>query len=346
MEEDSTRKVFTLTILLFLLVLSFFIIKPILFSIIYGIILAFIFTPINKFLNKKIKSKTISAGLICLFLIVMIVIPFWFLTPILIEQSFKLFLATQNLDLVTPMKKIFPSIFASDAFSNEVGNVIQSFITKTTQSITNGFSDLILNFPILLLQLFVAFFVLYYILKDSDELVEYIQSLSPFSKEIDKKIRDYTINITRSVIYGQIIVGIFQGVISGVGFFIFKVPNALLLTFIAIIASIIPILGPFIVWIPVVLYLIISENTSAALGVLIFGLIASTVDNFLRPLIVSRRTKLNSSIILIGMIGGFLLVGMLGFILGPLILAYLLIILEIYRNKKTPGIFLKPEENN
>lgn len=346
MEEDSTRKVFTLTILLFLLVLSFFIIKPILFSIIYGIILAFIFTPINKFLNKKIKSKTISAGLICLFLIVMIVIPFWFLTPILIEQSFKLFLATQNLDLVTPMKKIFPSIFASDAFSNEVGNVIQSFITKTTQSITNGFSDLILNFPLLLLQLFVAFFVLYYILKDSDELVEYIQSLSPFSKEIDKKIRDYTINITRSVIYGQIIVGIFQGIISGVGFFIFKVPNALLLTFIAIIASIIPILGPFIVWIPVVLYLIISENTSAALGVLIFGLIASTVDNFLRPLIVSRRTKLNSSIILIGMIGGFLLVGMLGFILGPLILAYLLIILEIYRNKKTPGIFLKPEENN
>ena len=91
----------------------------------------------------------------------------------------------------------------------------------------------------------------------------------------------------------------------------------------------------------VVIYLIIAGSLFSALGVTIFGTFASTVDNFLRPVIVARRTSMHSALILIGMIGGLFLFGILGFILGPLILAYLLIILEIYRNKRVSGIFVK-----
>ena len=69
-----------------------------------------------------------------------------------------------------------------------------------------------------------------------------------------------------------------------------------------------------------------------------------TPENFYKPIFISRRTKLNSSIILIGMIGGLFLFGILGIILGPLILAYLLIILEIYRNKKLPDVFIQQPE--
>ena len=126
------------------------------------------------------------------------------------------------------------------------------------------------------------------------------------------------------------------------GFFSFGVPNALLLTFFAIIAGIFPVIGTAIIWVPVAIYLFISGNTFAALGIMIFGLISSMVDNLIRPIIVSKRTTLSPGVILIGMIGGLLFFGVLGFILGPLIIAYLVIILEIYQNRKVEGILIQP----
>jgi predicted PurR-regulated permease PerM len=202
----------------------------------------------------------------------------------------------------------------------------------------NSFSQILTSLPTLVLQIFVASFIFYYFLRDGDQFVEYIKSLMPFSKEIEKKIFTYTKEITFSVIYGQIIVGIIQGIILGIGLFIFGVPNALILTIITIFVSILPIIGPFVIWVPVSVYLLSQGNTVSAIGVGFFGIIASSIDNILRPLIVSRRTKLHSAVVLTGMIGGLFLFGILGLIIGPLILAYLLIILEIYRNKKSPGL--------
>ena len=142
-----------------------------------------------------------------------------------------------------------------------------------------------------------------------------------------------------SVIYGQVVIGIVQGLAVGLGFFIFKVPNALFLTLLASLAGIFPIIGTTIIWAPVVIYLLIAGNTFPALGVLVFGLISASIDNLARPVFVSKRTQMHSALVLIGMIGGLLLFGVIGVILGPLIIAYLLIVLEIYRNKRSPGIF-------
>jgi len=167
----------------------------------------------------------------------------------------------------------------------------------------------------------------------------------PFSKDVQKKCFDYTKGITGSVIYGQIIIGMVQGVLTGAGFLIFGVPNALLLSLLAILVGVLPIIGTTIIWLPVVIYLFIGGNTVPALGVMAFGLMSNIVDNFIRPVIVSKATKMHSGIVLVGMIGGLFFFGVLGLILGPLILAYLLIILELYRNKKTPGFFIQEEEN-
>jgi predicted PurR-regulated permease PerM len=193
------------------------------------------------------------------------------------------------------------------------------------------------------LHLLVASFAFFFALRDHEEIVEYVRSLLPFSKDVEKKLFDYTKGITNSVIYGQIVIGLIQGVISGLGFFIFGVPNALLLTLLATLAGVLPIIGTGIVVVPVVAYLFLAGNTVPAIGVSIFGIISSTIDNILRPIIVSRRTQIHSAIILIGMISGLFLFGVLGLILGPLILAYLIIILEIYRKKRSPEFLIKNE---
>lgn len=340
MEEAYFKKIVTTVLLVALIVLSFLLVKPIILSIILGLLLAFIFSPVQDKLVKIVKSKNISVSLICLVLIVLLIVPFWFLIPVLIDQSINTYLAAQQMDFVTPMKKFFPSLFASQDFSNEVGSIIHSFVTKSANSLMNSFSDLILNFPTLFLQVSVILFTFFFVLRDKEHLLAYIKSLLPFSPEIEKKLFENTKGITSSVIYGQVIVGILQGVITGVGFFIFGVPNALMLSLFAILMGILPILGTAVIWIPVAVYLLIGGNSVAAFGVIIFGAIASTIDNFLKPIIVSKRTSITTPIILIGMIGGIFLFGILGVILGPLILAYLLIVLEIYRNKKIPGLII------
>lgn len=340
MDNLYFRQIVTAVIFVILAVMSFFLLKPILLSIVIGIILAFIFNPVYVWFNNFVHSKNLSASLICLLLILLIILPIWFLTPILIDQSFKIYLSSQQIDFIQPLKNIFPSLFASDEFSAEIGSILSSFLTKTTNFLVNSLSKLILNFPTLFMQLLVVFFTFFFVLRDKDSFINYIKSIMPFSRDIQDKIFESSKEITSSVIYGQVIIGIAQGILVGIGFFIFKVPNPLILTLLASLAGIFPVIGTAIIWIPVTIYLLIAGNTWPAIGVIIFGLISSSLDNFLRPIIVSKRTRMHSSVILISMVGGLFLFGVLGFILGPLIIAYLLIILEIYRNKKTPEIFL------
>jgi len=343
MEEVYLKKIAAPIVLIILIVLSFLLLKPILMSIIVGIILAYIFSPVYRKIHKRIKSKNFPAILISIILIIVILVLFWFLIPVIVEQSVKVYFASQQIDFITPLKNLFPSLFTSQEFSNEVSNIIHTFVTKATSSLMNSLSHLIINFPTLFLHLLVVAFTFFFVLRDEEEILDYVKSLLPFSKDVQKKLFDYTKGITSSVIYGQIIIGMIQGILTAAGFFIFSVPNATLLSLLAVLAGVLPIIGTTIVWLPVVIYLFIGGNTVPAIGVMIFGLLSNIVDNFIRPVIVSKATKIHSALVLIGMISGLFFFGVLGLILGPLILAYLLVILEVYRNKKTPGFFIQEE---
>jgi predicted PurR-regulated permease PerM len=341
MYKDYFKKFVTILIFVLLLVLTFFLLKPILLSILMGIVLAFIFYPLYSKLYKLSKSKNFAAFLICIAIILLIAIPLWFLTPVFVNQSVKIYVASQQIDFVGPLKHLFPFLFTSEIFSAQVESLIYAFVTKITSSLTIAFSDLIMSFPNLFLQSLIILFILFFTLKDQDKFVDYIHSLLPFSKEVKNKLIKSSKDLTTSVLYGQILLGIVGGTIAGIGFFIFKIPNALILSLFATITAVFPIVGTTLVWVPVMIYCLVVGNTFAAIGILFFGLLSSTViENFIKPNFISRRTNLNPPLVLIGMIGGILLFGILGIILGPLILAYLLIILEVYQRSKVPNIFL------
>jgi len=344
MEQDYFKKIMTAVILIGLVVLAFLLLKPIIMAILFGIILAFIFTPIYDFLFKYIKRKNLIASLMCLFLIIIIIVPLWYVAPIAINQSIKFYMNSQSIDFITPLKTIFPSLFQSEAFANEIGSAVHSFVTKTTNAFMNSLSNIILNFPTLFLHLLVVFFSFFFVLRDKEEMILYIQSLIPFSKEVEKRLFKSSKDLTISILYGQIVLGIVQGITAGIGFFIFGVPNALLITILAMITGMFPIIGTAIIWVPVAIYLLIAGNTVSALGVVMFGLVSSVIEALFKPIFISRRAKMNSSLILFGMIGGILFFGLLGIILGPLILAYLFIVIEAYRNKKLPDVIIQSPE--
>ena len=307
---------------------------PISTAIITGLILAYIFYPVYMRIFSVVKEKTISAIIVILLVLFIIFLPLWFILPLLARQVFDLYLFVQTLDIYSFFLKPFPSLAGTDSsvtLSNSLRNFISNIVTATLSSA----SKIFLNFPAFALKVVVVFFVLFFGMRDAERFTDYVKSLSPFSKNTEKDISNKFKDITSSVIRGYVIVGILQGLLTGLGLFILGVPQALILTLVAIFTSIIPVLGAWVIWVPAVIYLFVSGHLVKAILLAIYGgLFVSWIDNILRPYIVSRKTKISSAIILIGMIGGLLVFGILGLIIGPLILSYFLLILDAYRNRK------------
>lgn len=338
MDEKYVKKVALVVVLAVLFILTFFILKPILLSTSFGLILAFIFYPLYKKIIPWVKSKNLAAIIICLALLIIITLPLFFITPFVVKQVFNIYSEIQATG-PSIFEKILPSFIASSELSKDLIIALNVFAGKIATSFMNSFMDIILNSPIIFLHILLVLFVFFFGLRDGEALIQYLKEISPLSKESEKKVFKQFKDITYSVIFGQIIIGIFQGLVTGIGLLIFGVPNAIVLTLIATFVGIIPIIGPWLVWVPVDIYLFMNGRIGAAIGLLIYGLIVITwIDTLIRPFIVSKKTKINSAVVLVSMVGGFLVFGILGLIIGPLIISYLLLLLEFYKEKKKQTI--------
>lgn len=332
-ESEDFKRIIYAGIILGLFVLAFFLLEPLILIIVFSLILAFVFQPVYKKLSKFFRSKNFSAFLICLVFALLIIVPVWFLSPMLVEQSFEIYEQAQGTNFAEPIKQVLPDTAASNDLSTQIGSSIHSFVTDLANSATNLFSNMITDFPVLVLKILVLFFTFFVALKEQESISSYIKSVIPFNEKIKNKLFRASRGVTSSVIYGQVILGILQGLLVGAGLFIFGVENALLLTIVASLAGVFPIIGTAIVWVPTVILLFISGSYLPSFGILVFGVIASIADGIIKPIFISRRVSMHSALVLLGMVGGLLLFGIIGVILGPLILAYLFIVLEIYRDK-------------
>jgi len=337
--ENDLKKILAALITVGLIILLFLILRPILFSIILGIIFAFIFFPIYFWIYKKIKSKNFSAFIICALLVLVIIVPIIVLFPYLTDQLVNSYTSFKQIDIITPIKLLFPNLLTNDFLLVVIEDSIESITSNFINSFLNSIT--VSNIVSFAFQILVFFFTLFFTLRDNEELNNFIKSLLPFSKDIQNKLYKSSKEITASILYGQVIIGLIQGASLGIGLFVFSVPNAILLTLAAILAGILPIIGTALIWVPVLLYLLVAGNAGAAFGILMFGLFSSSIDNILRPLFLSKKATLSPSLAMIGVIGGWMFFGILGIILGPLIIAYFLIIIESYRDKSLPGLIIK-----
>jgi len=338
MDEQSFEKYLVIIFLIVLAGLAFLIIKPIFISIVIGLLLAYIFNPIYKRLNRYIKNKKVSAFLLCILILLIIFVPIIFFTPIIIKQVMESYQFIQNLNLEEIIRNVFPNV--SEQFLGDILTITTNLISKYAKQIFEQLTEFILDIPKILLQLFIVLIVFFFILIDQEVFVDYIKNLLPLKKSSADKFINQSKSVTNAVVFGQFITGLIQGIVAGIGFIIFGVSNVMLLTILAIIVGIIPIIGPWLVWFPVALGLLIAGKTISGIGLMIYGfIIISWIDGLIRPYIVAKTTKTSTPIILIGMIGGLFMFGFLGLLIGPLILGYLLTVLEFYQKHKFSELF-------
>ena len=340
LDEKTITRISVLAIILFLGVLAFFIVKPVLLSVIGGLLLAYIFYPVFAKVNLKIKNKTLAASIVSIFIVLILAVPLWFIIPLFVQQAFQVYVSFQNFDSSGIVKALFPA--GTEQFTGQTIAVLNSFVSKIVAGVFSSLGGVLLELPIILLHLFVISFIFFFALRDGDKLKQYMVELSPLHKNQEKILVSQFKGITDSIVYGQIIVGIVQGMAAGLGFLMFGVDKALLLTVLAIFLSVIPMIGPAIIWIPVAIVMLAQGNAPIALAFIVYNvLIVSTIDNVIRTYLIVRRSESQTStvVVLLGMIGGLFVFNILGLILGPLILTYFLTFLKAYKDRAVATLF-------
>jgi len=184
----------------------------------------------------------------------------------------------------------------------------------------------------IMMGVFIMLLALFYFLRDGRELKRQLIALSPLGDDNDERILRKMAQAVYSVFMGSIAVAIIQGILTGVGFGIFGIPSPALWGAIASIAALIPGVGTSLILIPGILYLFFMGSTTPAIGLLIWGLLAvGLIDNFLGPIFVNRGIKVHPFLVLLSVLGGLGLFGPIGLVLGPIVLAFLFALLDIYR---------------
>jgi predicted PurR-regulated permease PerM len=339
---------FFIGLLIAIAVLAVVIFIPFLTPLLVALALSIIFGPVYRFLLKLVapsKEKSTFAALLTLVLVVIIV-----LVPASLIVT-KMYAEIQNMyfylteegsrsSLIDTLNSV--STFASNALFNIYPAASFDSFNVTEyieQGLEWGFGHVDTLFTGLgkvFLGIFITFFALFYFLRDGREFKKQVISLSPLMDKDDELIFNKLESAVYSVVAGSLIVGVIQGILTGIGFALFGVPQPTIWGAIAAIAALIPGVGTSLVIIPGVLYLFFTGSTTMAIGLLVWGLLAvGLIDNLLGPILVNRGMKIHPFIILLSVLGGIAVFGIIGFILGPLIIAFLFALLEIYKSAKT-----------
>lgn len=338
-ESEDIKRVVVAALILAIFTLTFFILRPIMIPIVFGLLFSYVFGPVYKTIRKVVKNENIAASILVLSLAAIVLVPTIYFVPAMVNQVFEIYVLIQNLNLTEIIGQFVGSENASTLAIN-IDNIIGQFFS----SFLNQFKNMLINLPALIFQFAVFLFTFYFATKDAEKLGKYISSLSPFSEATEKRFLQEFRGITNAIVFGQVLIGITQGLALGAGLFFLGVPNAIVLTVAAALISIIPVLGSWLIWLPTAIYLLIAGETFAGIFLLLYGaLFVSSIDNLLRPYLLSRSSNLPIALSLIGTIGGLLFFGIVGLVLGPLIIAYTLIIVEFYRHGKLKDLFNKQE---
>ena len=182
--------------------------------------------------------------------------------------------------------------------------------------------------------LILIFLSIFYFLKNGSKWRQVIVELSPLADKDDKKIIFRLEKTVNGVLKGYLLIAIVQGILMGVGFWIFGIPNGALWGVVAAIASLVPMIGTAFVSVPAIIFLFVTGHDVAAFSFLLWSLVVvGMVDNFLNPVIVGSKTNLPPLFILFSVLGGIAVLVPIGILVGPLAVSLLYTLLSIYKNE-------------
>jgi len=349
----QNRQIFLLILLGVIAGLGFWVIKPFLMPMVWAGILAFVTWPVYRRLLQLLGGRRNGAALITsASLILILVLPvLWLLVRLqgeladaydtlssrLSEGPLALPDAIARIPLIGPAANELLTAYWNDPtlWKQQLKDWLEPWISE--------FAGIIGKVGRSLLDLVFAGLTLFFFYRDGDVVVA--QAREGLRKLIGDPADAYFKAIgetTNAVVSGLIVTALVQGLIAGVGYKITGVGTPVLLGALTTLTSLIPFVGTVIVWAPIGVWMLLSDQIGAGVGLLAWGaIVVHPTDNVLRPLLISKGTDIPLLIVFFGVAGGLLAFGLVGLFVGPLILT---VLLAIWREWLGGNIAMSPND--
>ena len=342
--------------ILFLALITIFtvvIVLPFAQPILWATLAAIMFQPLFRFFRDKRPDKPSQAAVATLLLIVFaVILPAFMIGSVIVEQALHVIEAFQEgrIDIAAwfaRMQGALPLAW-QDALTRSGWSdleIVQARLREFIQESLGVIAQSILSIGGSVLGYVLAFgvglYVSYFLLRDGQEIGENVLQTLPMQRSTADRLAERFLVIVRATIKGSVVVGIVQGTLGGITFWIVGMPSVFLFGLLMAIASLLPAVGPALIWAPVAAYLLATGEIWQGVVVIASGVfVIGGIDNVLRPILVGRDTGIPDWLILVTTLGGIGLFGLSGIVIGPLVVGLFLAGWQIFREQKEGGSVL------
>ncbi|RPJ81656.1 MAG: AI-2E family transporter, partial [Acidobacteria bacterium] len=346
--DDRFRKAFLTIVVASISVLFFAMIRRFLVTLLLAAILAGLMRPLYLRIRRAFGGRQLLASLATVLLVIVCLFgPLTTLLGIVVRQALQLTnelvpalrpyvdnpqLLREHLASVPGIERIEPYMPLLAERAAQVVSSLGGFFVAQVSAATTGTVLFLFHAAILLYAMF-FFFI------DGPKYVHTLSSYLPFKEADSQRLLERFVSVTRATLKGTLLIGLVQGTINGLAFWIVGLPAAAFWGVVMVGLSVIPAVGGGLVWVPAAIWLAMTQRfwQAVVLTAICAGL-SGSVDNLLRPRLVGRDTKMPDLLILVSTLGGLSFFGAVGFIVGPLVAALFLTLWEIL------GMLYRPPE--
>ncbi|OLP59303.1 AI-2E family transporter [Xaviernesmea oryzae] len=310
------------------------IILPFYSAVFWALVFAIVFFPLHVWVEQGVGGRpSVAAAISVLICVVLVIVPGLMILGAIVQEGNQLYqrVSSGEIDpqaLFEQARNSLPE-FLRDRLSSLDSGAIADLGRRFSSTLMQGggfFAGRALVLGQSTLQFFIMFgvmlYVLFFLFRDGRRLGRTVRQALPLSDAHTRRLSAKFTSVVRATVRGNLIIALVQGVIGGVTFWALGIQPAFLLGALMTILSLLPAVGAAIVWLPVAIYcLLVGSYLPAIVLVLVGVLVIGLVDNLLRPPLVGKETKLPDYVVLISTIGGISLLGMNGFVIGPLFAA-------------------------
>jgi predicted PurR-regulated permease PerM len=306
----------------------------------WAAVLVVVFYPVHRRLVERTQRPATSAMISCLLVIFVILLPLSLITLALVREFSGAAQGLQNYlsALLDPNSAVAGRLLGWLGNYIDIEQVrnpqsIQEYLQKGLGAVAQRTLGLVGGALGVVVQVFFIIFTMYYLFRDGAKIVQVLPDVLPLERTQSAEIISRTRDVISASVNGVLVIAAIQGALGAIAFFALGVPSALVWGVVMTFLSLIPMAGAFVVWIPAAIFLALTGHyVKAALLVAWGALVIGTVDNFLRPKLVGERTKLHELFIFFSVLGGLHVFGVLGLVLGPVVLAVTLALLDVMRH--------------
>lgn len=318
------------------------IIVPVSGAVLWGVFIAIVFWPIHTRLVRYLKRPNLAAFVSLALVVLIVILPLTVLSIAMASEASGLYdkIKSGEVDFGKYFQQVLDSLpsWAMNLLDRLGLSNISAVKEKLSAGISQGSQVVAVkaisigqNTFTFLLNLFVMLYLLFFLLRDGQELYRLIRSAIPLRTQHKRALFEKFTVVVRATVKGNMVVALLQGGLGGLIFWILGIPAPVLWGAVMAILSLIPAVGAAMIWLPVAIYLLATGTVGKGVVLLVYGIVViSLVDNLVRPILVGKDTKMPDYLVLISTFGGIAIFGVNGFVIGPLIAAMFISVWDIF----------------